>query len=366
MNILVVGAGLSGCVAARQFASAGHSVTVVESRAHVAGHAADSRDPSGAMIHLYGPHLFHTNNRVVVDYLSRFTQWLPHEHRLVSSIEGKLVPVPINIVTLRELLGREFTPDQMRQYLASVSIRLSHPIATSEDFLLSTYGPDLTDLFFRDYIRKQWGRELNQLSASVAARIQPRLSTDCRTFLDEFQAIPAHGYTALCQSLLDHPRIQLFLGTSFRAEGAALARPSLLVYTGPIDHFFACARGPLPYRSLRFEHRPASSPLLAPTIVFPSAATQFTRMTDWRQVAGDHLPDPTGGTTILTEYPTDDPTAEPMYPVPAADASALYARYEEMAATRKDVLFCGRLGLYRYMNMDACVADTLSRVEPLL
>ena len=358
MRVLVIGAGLSGCVAAERFASAGHTVTVLEKRSHVAGHAYDSRDQSGAMVHQYGPHLFHTNETAVVEYLSRFTAWLPHEHRILSSVNGKLVPVPINLVTLRELYGLELDAAGMRKYLASVV--LPRKVETSEDWLLSTYGPELTDLFFRHYIKKQWGRELNELDWTVASRIKPRFSDDCRTFTDSFQAIPKYGYTQMCSEIVNHKNISLALECAYEGEVDSLGY-DLTVVTGPVDEFFRYQFGPLPYKSLRFVHSPSGIKEKAPTIVYPSESIPWTRLTDWRQIAGNHIRD--GNiTSVLMEFPTE--SGEPMYPIPAAESTALYAKYEELAKSRKDILFCGRLGTYKYYNMDQVVKDTLERVKP--
>jgi UDP-galactopyranose mutase len=355
MRVLVIGAGLSGCVAAEQFVSAGHSVTVFEKNSHIAGHAYDYRDDQGAMVHAYGPHLFHTNDMGVVEYLSKFTAWLPHEHRILSFVNGKLVPVPINLVTLRELYGYEFTPEQMQAYLTSVSIQ-KNLIATSEDWLLASYGPELTELFFTHYIRKQWGRGADELDWTVASRIKPRFSDDCRTFTDQFQAIPKFGYTELCADILDGIRLEL--NRPYKGEVDS-KNYDLTVFTGPVDEFFGHCFGSLPYRSLSFTHGGASKNQAAPTIVYPDKNTVCTRSTDWRQIAGAHGKG--GGTSILIEYPTE--TGEPMYPVPAAESRDLYAKYEELAKSRKDVLFCGRLGTYKYYNMDQVVRDTLERVK---
>jgi UDP-galactopyranose mutase len=360
VKVLVVGAGLSGCVAAERFAAAGHTVTVFEKRDHVAGHAMDYRDRNGAMVHAYGPHLFHTNDLDVVEYLSQFTAWLPHEHKILSSVNGKLVPVPINLVTLRELYGFEFTPEEMRFYLQSVSV-VNCDIKTSEDWLLSTYGPELTELFFTHYIRKQWGRSLAELDWTVASRIKPRFSDDCRTFTDQFQGIPKYGYTMMCYEILNRKNIVLITGHSYLHMDSE--HYDLTVYTGPVDEFFGHRFGPLPYRSLEFCHSECSDTQAAPTIVYPGAEHRCTRITDWRQVAGAHC-DKGDGTSILIEFPTEE--GEPMYPVPAAAATELYTKYETLAKSRKDVLFCGRLGLYKYANMDAIIADTLGRVKPWL
>jgi UDP-galactopyranose mutase len=349
-------------VAAEQFASAGHSVTVFEKNSHVAGHAYDYRDAHGAMVHAYGPHLFHTNDMGVVEYLSKFTSWLPHEHKMLSSVNGKLVPVPINLVTLRELYGLDLNGRGMLEYLCSVKIHKDE-IKTSEDWLLSVYGHELTELFFTHYVRKQWGRALNELDWTVCSRIKPRFSDDCRTFTDSFQAIPKFGYTEMCAAILGNVWVELNRPYNGEADSKNY---DLTVYTGPVDEFFGHCFGPLPYRSLHFHHQPMRNPLSAPTIVFPCQSYPWTRQTDWRQISGNHIPQSENetGTSILIEFPTD--IGEPMYPVPAAESAVLYAKYEELAKARRDVLFCGRLGLYKYANMDAITRDTLERVKPWL
>ena len=359
MKVLVIGAGLSGCVAAQQFAAAGHTVTVLEKRSHVAGHAHDYRDANGAMVHAYGPHLFHTNETAVVEYLSQFTSWLPHEHRILSSVRGKLVPVPINLVTLRELYGIDLDAAAMRKFLASVT--LPRKVVTSEDWLLSTYGPELTELFFTHYIRKQWGRSLRELDWTVASRIKPRFSDDCRTFTDDFQAIPKYGYTALCSEILNHKRISLALECGYEGEVDSLGY-DLTVFTGPVDEFFRYQFGPLPYRSLSFHHTRHAKTPEAPTLVFPGSDVDYTRVTDWRQIPGDHRAGEKK--SILVEFPSE--TEEPMYPIPATESTDLYEKYAELAKSRKDVLFAGRLGTYKYYNMDQVVKDTLERVNPWL
>ncbi len=360
MNILVVGAGFAGATCARALADAGHRVRVIDRRSHVAGNAFDAFDAHGVLVHRYGPHIFHTNSDRVVAFLSRFTQWLPYEHRVLASVRGQWLPIPINRTTLSRLYGQALDEAGAAAWLERVREPRA-PIRTSEDVVLNAVGSELCDLFFRGYTRKQWGCELSELSAGVAARIPTRCNDDDRYFTDSFQAMPLHGYTRMFECMLAHPGITVQTGSDFRVLRSQGGWDHL-VYSGPIDEYFDHRLGRLPYRSLRFEHSHQSdSGLLQPcgTLNFPNEHA-YTRCTEFRHLTGQLH----SGTSLVHEYPTDE--GDPYYPIPAAANEALFQRYQTLAEAEDRVTFVGRLAQYRYYNMDQVVAAALHAVQPLM
>jgi len=249
---LVVGAGFSGAVVAERLASSGIPVLVIDKRPHVGGNAYDTRDAHGVLIHPYGPHIFHTNGAYIAEYLSRFTEWRPYEHRVLAKVGADFVPIPINIDTVNRLYGLHHDAQTIEAFFESVREKRDE-IRTSEDVVLNSVGRDLYEKFFRGYTRKQWGLDPSELAASVAARIPTRTNHDDRYFTDTFQKMPADGYTRLFERMLDHPLIDVRLETDF-FNLEPEARATHVVYTGPIDAYFGHCYGKLPYRSLRFEH----------------------------------------------------------------------------------------------------------------
>lgn len=360
-DVLVVGAGFAGSVMAERLASqSGQRVLVVDKRPHIAGNAYDHYDAAGILIHEYGPHIFHTNSADVFDYLSTFTQWRPYEHRVLADVSGQTVPIPINRTTLNRLYDLDLkTDDEAQSFLASRA-EPRERIVTSEDVVVSTVGQEMYELFFRGYTRKQWGLDPSQLDRSVTARIPTRTNTDDRYFTDTFQAMPSDGYTALFERMLDHPNIDVETGVDYRDIVDEVAFDHL-VFTGPIDEYFDHCYGPLPYRSLRFQHETLPVARVQPvgTINHPSEATPYTRVTEFKHLTGQAHPH----TSLMYEFPCDD--GDPYYPVPRPETQALYKRYEALALTLRDVTFLGRLASYRYYNMDQVVAQALSQYRRL-
>ena len=359
-DVLVVGAGYAGSVVAERLASAGKRVVVVEKRPHVGGNAYDERDEHGVLIHRYGPHIFHTNSRRIVEYLSNFTGWRPYEHRALACVDDKLLPIPINRDTVNGLYGLDLREDDLKAFLERVREPRS-PLLTSEDVVLNAVGRDLYEKFFKNYTRKHWGLDPSQLGAGVTARVPVRTDRDGRYWTDEFQGVPREGYTRMFETMLDHPNISVELGVDFR-EIRARIRARRLVYTGPIDAYFDHRFGRLPYRSLRFEHVhlpdvPRHQPVA--TINYPNEH-DYIRVTEFKHLTGqEHL-----GTSLVREYPRSD--GDPYYPVPRPENQALYGRYRSLAAREKDVTFVGRLAQYRYYNMDQVVAAALKAAEEIL
>lgn len=336
---------------------------IIDKRDHIGGNAFDEFDHKGVLIHRFGPHIFHTNSSTVAEYLSQFTGWIPYEHRVLASLSGGLYPIPINQTTVNKLYGLTLDAAGMEAFFDRVR-EPRDPILTSEDVVLSSVGQDLCDKFFRGYTRKQWGLELSDLSASVAARIPVRTNTDDRYFTDSFQKMPAEGYTKIFERMLDQPNIHVETGLHFK-DIRKNTSWKLLVYTGPVDEYFGACYGGLPYRSLRFEHEHLSGvERFQPvgTVNYPNDYS-FTRITEFKHLTSQRHP----GTSIVREFPEDG--GEPYYPVPRPENQKLYQKYAELAAAEERVCFVGRLAEYRYYNMDQVVARALklfeSKIRPM-
>ena len=236
-DYLVVGAGFAGSVLAERLANAaGKRVLVVDKRPHIGGNAYDRYDDSGLLVHPYGPHIFHTNSAEIFEYLSRFTEWRPYQHRVLASVDGLEVPIPINLDTVNRLYGLNLTAFEMEQWLASVAEK-KDKILTSEDAVVSRVGRDLYNKFFRGYTRKHWGLDASELDASVTSRVPTRTNRDDRYFADTFQSMPKHGYTRMFENMLRHPNIKVMLNTDYRDVVDVLPWKHM-VYTGPVDAFF--------------------------------------------------------------------------------------------------------------------------------
>jgi UDP-galactopyranose mutase len=357
---LVVGAGFAGSVMAERLASSGAKVLVVDRRAHIAGNAYDEHDAAGLLIHRYGPHIFHTNSDEVLAYLSRFTEWRPYEHRVMAQVEAGLVPMPINRTTLNRVFGTALrTEEDARGFLE----QLAHPlenIRSARDFVVSSVGPLLYEMFFRGYSLKQWGVDPSELDRSVTARVPTRTCDDDRYFQDRHQYMPLHGYTRMFENILDHDNITVMTGTSSRDVPEGRFRH--MVFTGPLDEYFGHRFGPLPYRSLRFEHETLPVEFAQPvaTINFPGLDTPFTRCTEFKHLTGQaHR-----HTSVCRE--TSSSEGEPYYPVPNPANQVLFKRYEAAADAERGVTFLGRLGTYRYLNMDQVVGQALATARRLL
>jgi UDP-galactopyranose mutase len=355
-DVVIVGAGFAGSVLAERLAAdGGQRVLLCDRRNHVAGNAYDKHDAAGILVHQYGPHIFHTNSEAIVSYLSRFTAWRPYEHRVLAAVGDKHVPIPINRTTLNALYDLKLGYDAEAEAFLASRAEPIEDIRTSKDVVINQVGSELYRTFFEGYTRKQWGLDPSQLDKAVTSRIPTRTNEDDRYFLDTFQAMPLHGYTAMFENMLDHDNIDLALGVDYadiRAEGLA----PRTIFTGPIDEYFGHRFGALPYRSLSFRHETLNQRRFQPVAVvnYPQESVPYTRITEYKHLTGQvHRQ-----TSISYEFPQAD--GDPYYPIPRPENTALYKQYAELAEAHPEVSFVGRLGTYRYYNMDQVVGQALT------
>jgi UDP-galactopyranose mutase len=360
---VIVGAGFAGSVLAERLASQrGDKVLVIDRRPHIGGNAFDRYDDAGLLMHQYGPHIFHTNSQAIFDHLSQFTQWRPYEHRVLAEVDDKLVPIPINLDTVNTLYGLDLTSEQLEDWFAARAEPVDE-IRTSEDVVVSKVGRELYEKFFRGYTRKQWGVDPSELDKSVTSRVPTRTNRDDRYFNDEFQYMPAQGYTRMFEQMLDHPNIKIMLQTDF-ADIKDVIPYKRLIFTGPIDEFFGFRYGKLPYRSLSFEHVTLDTEWHQKVAVVNYPQTEaYTRVTEYKHLTGQQ----NARTSLTYEFPSD--VGDPYYPVPRPENAELFKRYEALAKDTPDVWFVGRLATYRYYNMDQVVGQALAtfrRIEETL
>ncbi len=358
-DYLVVGAGFAGSVLAERLANVmGKRILLIDKRDHVGGNTFDYHDKAGILVHRYGPHIFHTNSADVMEYLSQFTEWRDYEHRVLASVDGQLLPIPINLDTINRLYNLSLDADGMQEFLAA-KVETPALIRTSEDIVVSRIGRDLYTKFFQGYTRKQWGLDPSQLDSSVAGRIPIRFNRDDRYFTDTFQAMPKHGYTRLFERMLDHPNIDQALGIDYR-EVRKIYPGIKTIFTGPVDEFFNYRFGRLPYRSLSFDHQTFDREQYqsAPVVNYPNDH-EYTRVTEFKFLTGQK----SSRTSVVFEYPKAE--GDPYYPIPRPENAAIYAKYRTLAEHTDNVHFVGRLATYRYYNMDQVVAQALATARKI-
>lgn len=352
-HFLIVGAGFSGAVMAERLASQlNRRVLVVEKRDHIGGNAYDCYDKHGILIHKYGPHIFHTNYDDVWNYLSQFTEWNGYVHRVLAFVDGKKVPIPINLTTVNTLLNKNFTEDELKAYFESVRVKLDE-IKNSRDIVVSQVGEYFYEKFFKNYTFKQWGVFPEHLTPEVTKRIPVRFNRDDRYFTDKYQGLPSQGYTKLFEQILSHKNITLMLNTDYKSVINDI-KFDRLIYTGPIDYFFDYKYSRLPYRSLRFEFETLKHECFQEVGVvnYPNDF-EFTRITEFKHMTLQKHP----WTTIMREYPQG--SGEPYYPLMTDEAMETYKKYKAEAEKLQSVYFIGRLAEYRYYNMDGVVHRAL-------
>lgn len=360
-DYLIVGAGFAGSVLAERLAAdANKRVLLIDRRSHIGGNAYDYYNDDGILIHQYGPHIFHTNAKRIIDYLSKFTEWRTYEHRVLAHVDGQLVPIPINLSTLNQLYQLEMTPEEAEQFLVARAEPVAE-IKTSEDVVINQVGRELYEKFFRGYTTKQWGLDPSQLDKSVTSRVPTRTNDDDRYFIDEYQQMPLHGYTAMFNKMLDHPNIDIMLNVDYREIRDSI-KHGHLIFTGPVDEYFDYCFGKLPYRSLEFRHLTIDQPQFQPVAVvnYPDQQVEHTRITEYKYLTGQTHPK----TAITYEIPQAE--GDPYYPVPRPENTELYRRYQALAENTPNVTFVGRLATYKYYNMDQVVGQALATYQRLV
>ena len=379
-DCLVIGSGYAGSVAAREMAErGGRRVLVLERRGHVGGNAYDCLDEHGILIHKYGPHIFHTSERRVFDYLSRFTGWRDYQHRVVANVHGRFLPVPFNLTSLHIAFHEEKAARLEDKLLSAYSANARVTILT----LRENTDPELREVadyvyenVFVHYTMKQWGQPPEEIDPATTARVPILLSRDDRYFQDPYQGMPLEGYTPLFQRMLDHPRITVELGVDarermaledgvIRLDGEPFAGP--VIYTGEVDELFSFRFGHLPYRTLDFDFETLEVDRFQPTAtVNYTVSEDYTRITEYKQLTGQVVP---GRTTIMKEYSrayTGSPGEIPYYAVISPENNALYGRYRDLAGGFSNLHLLGRLAEYKYYNMDAIALRALTLCDGIL
>ena len=379
-DCLVIGSGYAGSVAAREMAErGGRRVLVLERRGHVGGNAYDCLDEHGILIHKYGPHIFHTSERRVFDYLSRFTGWRDYQHRVVANVHGRFLPVPFNLTSLHMAFPEEKAARLEDKLLSAYSANARVTILS----LRENTDPELREVadyvyenVFVHYTMKQWGQLPEEIDPATTARVPILLSRDDRYFQDPYQGMPLEGYTPLFQRMLDHPRITVELGVDarermaledgvIRLDGEPFAGP--VIYTGEVDELFSFRFGHLPYRTLDFDFETLEVDRFQPTAtVNYTVSEDYTRITEYKQRTGQVVP---GRTTIMKEYSrayTGSPGEIPYYAVISPENNALYGRYRDLAGGFSNLHLLGRLAEYKYYNMDAIALRALTLCDGIL
>lgn len=368
VDTLIVGAGLTGATFAERLSTKhGETVLIIDKRPHIAGNAYDEYNDAGILEHRYGPHIFHTNSANIWNYLSQFTSWRKYHHKVVASIEGQLVPVPVNLNTINALFGGRFAQEVERKLITAYGYGSRIPILKlleARDQELRFLSEFIYQNVFLGYTKKQWGMLPEDLSPSVTARVPIVISRDDRYFQDRYQAMPARGYTHMVQQMLASNKIKILLNTDWR-EVKSQVSYRRLVFTGPIDEYFEYKYGALPYRSLSFEMQTyASEDAQGSAVINYPNEYDYTRVTELKKITGQYHRQ----TTTITEYPTTYEIGRnvPYYPIPTDENRKLFTTYEQEAdAIAGRVIFAGRLADYQYYNMDQAVARALSITERL-
>lgn len=363
-NIAIVGAGFSGAVIANQLSQAGYSVEVFESRPHVAGNCHSERDAdTGVMLHVYGPHIFHTDNERAWEFVNRFSEFKPYVNRVKAITNGKVYTLPINLLTINQFFGKTFRPAEAQQFLVELGDKSIENPTTFEEQALRFVGRDLYEAFFKTYTVKQWGLHPSELPASILKRLPVRFNYDDNYFNHKYQGMPADGYTALVEKILAVPGVTVHLSTPF--DPALKGDYDHVFYSGPIDAWFKHAEGRLPYRTLDFEvFRDTGDYQGNAVINYCDNEQPYTRITEHKHFS----PWETHEKTICyKEYSRQCEEKDiPYYPIRMARDKEQLERYINLARDEANVTFVGRLGTYRYLDMDVTINEALITADKFL
>jgi len=353
-----VGAGLSGAAIARRFAEDGRRVLVIDNRPHIAGNCYDFIEPiSKLLVGKYGAHLFHTNSERVWKWINRFGLWRRWDHEVLGRVGNQWFPIPVNISTVNQVCGQNLASEtEMANWLAHNQV-LHDPITNAKEMAESRVGEHLYNVIFRNYTFKQWAKYPEDLAPSVTARIPIRANFDNRYFADKYQALPAFGYTRFVEGVLKHPNIQTQVNTDFFDYRDSHDVDKIIVFTGPIDRYFAdSGLPPLEYRSLEFKteiHKMKGYYQPRAVVNYPGLEVPYTRIVEYKHF----LNQVSDYTVIVKEFSRS--FGEPYYPVPTEQNRKLYTQYQELAKGEKNVHFIGRLANYKYFNMDEAILNAL-------
>jgi len=364
MKLLVVGAGLSGAVIGRKLAEAGHFVTLCEARDHVAGNCHTKRDPdTGVMVHVYGPHIFHTDDTEVWDYVNRFETFLPYKNQVKTTARGQVFSLPINLHTINQFYGMTMRPDEARAFIATQADNSITDPQNFEEQALSLIGPDLYEAFFKNYTLKQWGILPSALPASILKRLPVRFNYDDNYFFHQFQGMPQNGYTAMVERILDHERIELHLNTTITRDQTG--GYDHVFYAGPLDGWFDHRLGRLGYRTLDFERFTHEGDYQGCAVMnYGDADIPHTRITEHKHFA----PWETHAASVLYRETSRAcaPDDIPYYPIRLVAEKALLSDYITLATAETGITFMGRLGTYRYLDMDVTIREALDTASLFL
>ncbi|WP_241569924.1 UDP-galactopyranose mutase [Rosenbergiella collisarenosi] len=357
-NILIVGAGFTGAVIGRELAEQGHQVRIIDSRSHVAGNCYSERDEkTGIMVHTYGPHIFHTDNQVVWEYLNRFTEMMPYVNRVKTTVNGKVFSLPINLHTINQFFETTCSPSEARALIESKSDQNIVDPQTFEEQALRFVGKELYEAFFKGYTVKQWGMSPAQLPASILKRLPVRFNYDDNYFSHKYQGMPKEGYTPIVENILNHPNISVELERAYQEEDSEGI--DHLFFTGPIDSWYSYRFGRLGYRTLDFEKFYTEEDFQGTAVMnYGEENIPFTRITDHKYFAPWEKHE---GSVCYREFSrTCMPDDTPYYPIRQMGEMELLNKYLSLAEQENSMSFAGRLGTYRYLDMDVTIAEALN------
>jgi UDP-galactopyranose mutase len=357
-KILIVGAGLSGAVIGRELAQAGHDITIVDSRDHIGGNCHTERDAdTGVMVHVYGPHIFHTDDEEVWNYVNEFETFMPYKNRVKTTSKGQVFSLPVNLHTINQFFGKTMRPDEARAFITEeqADTTITDP-QTFEEQAMRFVGKDLYEAFFKGYTMKQWGCHPSELPASILKRLPVRFNYDDNYFFHKFQGMPENGYTVMIERMLDCPGITVQLNTTFTqdmAEGY-----DHVFYAGPLDGYFDYKLGRLGYRTLDFERFTYDGDYQGCAVMnYGEVDVPFTRITEHKHFAPWESHE---GSVCYREFSREaEPGDIPYYPIRQVEEKALLSEYVDLAKSTEGVTFVGRLGTYRYLDMDVTIREAI-------